>query len=258
MPNPEQNSGVETDNGNSWLEKSKKIGIASVGLSMLALDGLKNYSKEAVIKYKMNHDPYKTRLITDTEELAEALALEQRVWDEENFGSLDPYEKYLTQNRVFAAYHQPFFKPWEKPECVGITRLFAGSPELPPFIVEMQYFDPEVKMQLEEDCATGLAEELGTAAVKPEFRHKGANLFMWRRAYRDAYIRGIKKWGVIMEPPRVKAMNRLYSFSFEQVGPAIDYMGDMCAPHILNLEEVRQHMETNQPELYDWFVNQPL
>ena len=53
-------------------------------------------------------------------------------------------------------------------------------------------------------------------------------------------------------------MNTLYGFTFRQLGPAISYQGGECAPHIMDLEEVDHAMSEKFPDLYEWFVNEPL
>ena len=60
-----------------------------------------------------------------------------------------------------------------------------------------------------------------------------------------------------MEPERVAKMNDKLHFCFEQEGESVDYQGGMCAVHTLDLERVREHMRSRNPELFDWFVNQP-
>jgi hypothetical protein len=189
-------------------------------------------------------------LLTNEEEIQEALDLEQEVWDEKSYGSLDVYAKYLPQSRIFGVYAGEKF--------VGVNRLFTGSPELPPFISEMPIDNPQLKQELIEGCENFKVEEYGTAAVKKEFRNNKIFLDLCRIAYRDATERGIAVWGIIMEPRRVQLMNRGLGFTFEQIGPAIDYQGDECAAHVMRFADVRQHMKATKPELYDWFVNQPL
>lgn len=181
-----------------------------------------------------------------------ALKLEQRIWDENGFGSLKEYRKYNKQSRVFTAFKDD--------ECIGVTRLFAGGPHLPPF-TELPITDNKDWQKVEEDCVDGVMEELGTTAVdhdKSDASKHVIALDMWRLAYRDARSRGIKKWGIIMEPERVAKMNQQFNFTFKQLGPAVDYQGGDCAAFVMDLEEVDEQMQANMPDLYDWFVNQPL
>jgi hypothetical protein len=220
----------------------------------------KKYAKKAkgkaldkIIKSKeLGKVNYTANLVTDEDQIQKALKLEQDVWDANDFGSLKPYEKYIDQSRIFAAF--------EDDECLGVSRIFAGSPELPPFIEEMEIDDPEVKNALIEGARKGEVEEYGTAAVpqKNDLKRHKIFLDLCRLAYRDATARDIKTWGIIMEPPRVRIMNKRYGFAFKQIGPEVDYQGGMCAPHIMDFEEVRQVMSTTKPEYYDWFVNKPL
>lgn len=188
----------------------------------------------------------------DTVRLDEALRLEQKIWDENDFGSLDEYEIYNQQSRVISVYRDG--------ECVGVTRLFDGAPELPPFM-HLPFYEQSDEKLLAEYCSSGQMEELGTTAVD----HKASmvppgviSTHMWRIAYRDARSRGMKYWGIIMEPERVKAMNDSFNFTFRQLGPVVDYQGGDCAAFIMDLQEVDEQMSQSAPDLYDWFVNQEL
>lgn len=194
---------------------------------------------------------YTVKLTTDPhgEEAQKALQLEQSIWDENNYGSLDDYSSYLGQSRIFSA--------WEGDKCIGVTRVFEGHPQPPPFL-HLPITNPEDRAFLEKGCADGDIEELGTAAVPKEERPKKVSLELWRLAYRDARARGVKAWGIIMEPNRVAVMNRRYDFTFRQLGEPVNYQGGECAVHYLDLEEVDQHMRASNPGLYDWFVQEPL
>jgi hypothetical protein len=195
---------------------------------------------------------FETKHLTDgdTEPVREALELEQNVWDEKKYGSLEDYKKYLAQSRIFAAF--------EGGKVIGVNRLFAGSPEVPPFIDTMQIDDAALRQDLVERGRQHKVEEFGTVAVDKQ--HRGGRVFLdlCRISYRDATERGIETWGIIVEPERVEQMNRLMAFTFKQIGPTEDYQGGLCAPHIMDFEEVRHSMSSTKPELYDWFVNQPL
>ncbi|HYF96682.1 MAG TPA: hypothetical protein VD947_01440, partial [Patescibacteria group bacterium] len=191
-------------------------------------------------------------LATNKKEIKKALEVEQSIWNKNDFGSLEEYKKYNKQSRVFTAF--------KGKECVGVTRLFAGDPELPPF-TELPITDEADRQQIIEECARGDIEELGTTAVNHEKSGAPKTVIstdMWRLAYRDARARGIKHWGIIMEPERVEKLNEQFGFTFKQLGPAVDYQGGDCAAFRMDLEEVDQSMSEKMPEAYDWFVNQPL
>lgn len=185
-------------------------------------------------------------------EKEKAAQLEQEIWDKNDFGSLEEYEKYNKHSRVFTAF--------DGEECLGITRLFPGKPEIPPFTA-LPIADEKDRLMIEEECKRGTMEELGTTAVdhdKSDTPRHAIALDMWRLAYRDARSRGIKYWGIIMEPERVEKMNEQFNFTFKQLGPAQDYQGGDCAAFLMDLEEVDREMSQSMPELYDWFVEQPL
>jgi predicted outer membrane repeat protein len=189
-------------------------------------------------------------LINDKHKLEEAAQLEMDVWLEKGYGSLEEYADHIVRARTFAAFKDG--------KCVGVTRMFGGESKLPPF-TELTFDNNSYKSQIIKDCKKGLIEEVGTLAVAPEHRGSGMiAVHLQRLAYRDARARGIKSWGIIMEPERVQKMNERYGFTFKQLGPAVDYQAGMCAPHIMDLEEVDQAMSEKLPEIYKWFVNEPL
>ncbi len=236
----------------------------TIGGALIAIGGLVAFGKWARAKLEQKKlipeatDSYieefdlRVRLTDDPRQIEEASALEQAIWDKNNFGSLDEYRKYDDQCRMFVAEEQG--------EIIGVTRMFYGGPELPPFM-DLPFYDKAEKEQIEKSCLTGDIEELGTTGIDKEKdkapKHVVA-LEMWRLAYRDAMQRGVKNWGIIMEPERVEKMNQNFGFKFKQLGPAKDYQGGDCAPFVMDLQEVDAHMSQTLPELYDWFVKQPL
>lgn len=255
------------------IEYADKIGLGSESEALLdvasswktyaglfvatqAYKGIKHGVNSGIKRKAVGKQHYESGFLSDGPAIKKALELEQRVWDEEGYGSLDVYKKYEPQSRVFGAF--------KADQCIGITRLFAGAPELPPFLEEMPFDNPELRTSLLKGAKNGLVEELGTVAIdKKASKELGAKrlqvaLGLWRLAYRDAYERGIESWGIIMEPERVEKMNRFLGFTFKQVGPVIEYQGGGCAAHLMDLNEVRGNMEATNPNLYGWFVNEPL
>jgi len=207
--------------------------------------------EDIAIRRILRANAFDARLLNERSEVQKALELETEVWHEMNYGDLENYKKYLPQSRIFAAF--------DGEKCVGMNRLFAGAPEIPPFLESMPIDNPALKDQLIDSGKHYKVEEYGTVAVAKELLgNSRVFLDLCRLAYRDATERDINIWGIIMEPDRVQQMNRLLGFTFNQIGPSIDYQGGKCAAHIMNFDEVRAHMSATKPELYDWFVNQPL
>ena len=194
--------------------------------------------------------------VFDEDMLNKAAMLEEAIWEKSGYneaGSIADYRKYRNQSRTFAVFH-------DSGECLGVSRVFEGGPELPPFLADdrLVISDDDIRDGLEEACRQGEVEELATAAVLPEVPLGTASIAMWRLAYRDAIQRGIKGWSIIMEPRRVAAMNRRYGFCFEQLGPEVFYQGGDCAVHLMDLIKVREHMQISNPDAYRWFVEEPL
>lgn len=207
-------------------------------------------AEDMVLRRIIRTQGNEVRLLTDYESIQTALKFEQKIWHEENYGDLAEYSKYLPQSRIFAVF--------DSGRCLGMMRLFDGAAEIPPFLDKMPITDPVLKEQLIKEGKQYKVEEFGTVAVAKELRGGRTFLDICRRAWRDASERGIQTWGIIMEPERVEKMNQGLGFSFKQIGPVVDYQGGECAAHIMDFDEVRTNMRTVKPELYNWFVNQPL
>jgi hypothetical protein len=122
----------------------------------------------------------------------------------------------------------------------------------------MEFYDSEEKKRITEACQSDEIEELGTIAKIPGAPSKVITINLLRLVFRDFKKRDVKKVGIIMEPERVEAMNRLYGFTFRQLGPTEYYQGGDCAPHIMDLEEVDKSMRRSRPLQYLWFVKAPL
>ena len=183
--------------------------------------------------------------------LKKAAELEQQVWDEKNYGSLEEYEDQIAKSRTFTSF--------DKDRCVGLVRIFGGDPETPPpFVEELPFDSEERRSQIINDVKNGITEEVGTLAVSKEDRYGDVSMRLWRLAYRDAIARGVKSWGIIMETGRVRAMNKSFGFTFSRLGDPIDYQGGKCAAHIMDLDEVKTNLRENHPAIFEWFVNQPL
>ena len=188
-------------------------------------------------------------LVEDKHRLEKVSEIENDVWKEKGYGSLEEYAKYIAHSRTFAAF--------EGEECVGLTRMFDGTVNLPPFM-NLPFDDTELHQRLAKECKKGEVEEMGTLAIVKKVRNKVVLDHLLRLVYRDARARGVKKWGIIMEPRRVKQLNNIYGFTYKQVGEAVNYQGGECAAHIMDIDEVDKIMKEDNPELYDWFDNQPL
>lgn len=185
----------------------------------------------------------------DRTRLQKASKLEQDIWFEKGYGSLDEYEQYIKHSRTFTAL--------DGENCIGVARLFGGRTIPPPF-VELPFDSITEHSVILEECSKGNIEEVGTVAVAKEHRNGLTSTHLYRLAYRDARSRGIQKWGIIMEPERVQAMNEMYGFTFKQLGKPIEYQGGACAAHIMDLDEVDANMSQKFPEIYEWFVSRPL
>jgi hypothetical protein len=202
-------------------------------------------------------------IIKDAEQLQKAAILEQDVWTEKGYGDLEAegYHSHIERSRTFATFNES--------ECTGVSRMFIGNETmLPPFLTfeypenmgggEVPYFDENDREALAKAARNGELEELGTIAIRKELRGKGVDLRLERIAYRDARARGIKKWGIIMEPRRVEKMNKNHGFTFRQLTETVPYQGGDCAAFVMDLEEVNQTMKKQHPLEHFWFVGKKI
>ena len=181
---------------------------------------------------------------------------EREVWAANHYGdAVEEYADLDPQTRIYVANHTA--DSGGNGSVVGVVRVFEGGPLEPPFM-GLPISDPDVKNRLAQGCDERTVEELGTAAVAESKKYPRAAAMLWRLAFRDALSKGVKTWGIIMEPERVVAMNRLYGFNFVQIGEPVDYQGGMCAAHTLDIENVGEHFLATRPASYDFFVGNEL
>src|SRR5581483_2337944 len=90
--------------------------------------------EDIAIRRILRANAFDARLLNERSEVQKALELETEVWHEMNYGDLENYKKYLPQSRIFAAF--------DGEKCVGMNRLFAGAPEIPPFLESMPIDNP--------------------------------------------------------------------------------------------------------------------
>lgn len=252
MPKPELESGKSETTRS--LDKLYATGSGALKLALKhSPERVRRASEDVAIRRMLRSPGFDVSLLDKLEDIQIAIDFEEAIWREEQYDDPEDYDykPYIPQSRTFSAYNSAG-------EIVGITRLFEGSPLLPPFLTKMNINDPVLFERLAAEASEYKAEEFGTVAVKKELR--GGRIFMdlCRKAWRDACERNIQTWGIIMEPERVKKMNQGLGFTFTQIGPTKKYQGGDCAAHIMDFDEVRAYMRATKPELYDWFVNQPL
>ena len=176
---------------------TKVAGIAAATVTVGAAGGwlkrrLKNQESTentATIKYLDTTDGTLYELVNDKQELEQAAQLEENVWREKGYGSLEEYAEHIAHARTFAAFQEG--------KCIGLARMFGAETNAkPPPFTELPFDDQADKAQIIEDCKKGLVEEMGTLAVAPEYRGGGmVAVHMQRLAYRDARARNIKSWG---------------------------------------------------------------
>jgi len=185
------------------------------------------------------------RIATSETDLAAAFALEQRVFEEENY----PYEygQYNEQSTVVTA--------WLGDQIAGVVRLIGGRAGLlQPFLTDCQVWDE--RWQRLSLC--GQLEELGTAAVDQKFR----GLFIAPKLYREAFAnlrtRGITHLAIIEEPTRVARLSQLMSLDFIRIGP-IGYQPEGydrwdCGAFVSDLTKTLRIMRWVNPTLHRWFA----
>lgn len=179
--------------------------------------------------------------LTQPWHIAKARRREDREFRKKGYGEMSP--EYLPQSRWFGAFTR-------LGRCVGVIRIIVGenSPLLTQFTFKEDF-------ELWEDLAIqGKLEEVGTAAVSKNWQRTMVAPMLYRAAYTDAKLRGVEFWGAVMEPPKIKAMNRFSHFTFKVVSEIRWYMGGKCASHIMVLAEGEANMGRLDPEQLRWFT----
>jgi len=187
----------------------------------------------------------------DFDLIAAGNIVESEAWLNTGLGDSSENRRYDNQSRVIVAERDG--------EVVGVSRIFQHGEFQLPALSQMPYDNEKQKADIEELVNAGLIEEFGITARNVSKSHRRETaLNMFRIAYRDAKNRGIKAWLIIMEPPRVKKMNRWYKFTFEKLGPEIYYQGGDCAVHILKFDEVERSMRDSSSKRANWFEEEAL
>ncbi len=196
----------------------------------------------------------KYSLVSDSVKLDELAVLEQKIWDEKDYGNLKAlgYGKYIYRSRTFGAFDKDGTP-------IAVNRQFIGDADiLPPALTEREFYDDAERQRCIKLAREGLLEEVGTVAVEKNWRGKDLTSKLWRLAYRDAVERGVNHWAIIMEPERVAALNTKHGFDFMQAGPASDYQGGDCAVHVMDLTKASKKIMREHPLDWFWFKKAPL
>ncbi len=147
------------------------------------------------------------------------------------------YHKYDSQSVLLGAFMAD--------KCVGVIRLIAQHPILPPVLQDCVVWDAGFWQHLGQ-----MFEEVGTVAVLPEYEHLGIALALYCSAYGSALERGVTHWGIVMEQERIDFFNEVFFFTFEPIGE-VGYKGWKCTPSAMVLEEAERNIHRNDRNLYE-------
>ncbi len=102
------------------------------------------------------------------------------------------------------------------------------------------------------DRLSGVTAEQNKAAFAGERRHEAPQILLslYRQMYAYSRENDIRYWYAAMERPLARSLSRL-SFSFQSVGPEIDYYGPV-APYLADLRELEAQVGKHRPELLEW------
>ena len=187
--------------------------------------------------------------VNNKDEIAKVLAVEKRIFEENDFVSMSEYEKYLPQSIFFGAFNA-------EAECVGMIRMIKGGPILPPFLNHGLEIDIDRDLWIEKASFDELWE-LATMAVVPGVRNTPVFLSLVGTCFRYVFRAGVKYCGAIMDPARAEAQNRAFELCFKQVGPLQYYMGEpmLNAPYVLSMDEQVSIAASRNPDYCEWLVN---
>jgi hypothetical protein len=154
---------------------------------------------------------------------------------------VEEYRKYLGQSR-FHVYRVDG-------EAMGVLREIGSGPLQPPVFAEFDV-DPLYRDLVGHPALA----EVGVLAMRPEVQGLRAAEQMYGVAWYDAYRRGIRYWGAVVEQWLLDLFSEQYRFDFRRCGTPREYMGGMCIPVVMSFAESLHSMRTHAPEVYDRFV----
>lgn len=180
-------------------------------------------------------------------EVVEALRVEYDVFRELGFcgesrrGVVEEYRRYLGQSR-FHVYRV-------EGEPMGVLREIGPGALPPPVFAEFDV-DPLYR-ELVGDPAVA---EVGILAMRPEVQGLRAAEQMYGVAWYDAYRRGIRYWGAVVEQWLLDLFIDQYHFDLRRCGTPREYMGGLCIPVVMSFAETFRAVRTKDRELFDRFV----
>ena len=180
-------------------------------------------------------------------EVVDALRVEYDVFRELGFcgesrrGVVEEYRKYLGQSR-FSVYRVDG-------EAMGVLREIGPGPLLPPVFAEFDV-DPAFAHLVGDPTVA----EVGVLAMRPEAQGMRAAEQLYGVAWYDAYRRGIRFWGAVVEQWLLDVFTEQYHFAFRRCGTPREYMGGVCIPVVMSFAETLHAMRTGDREVYDRFL----
>lgn len=180
-------------------------------------------------------------------EVVEALRVEYDVFRALGFcaesrrGVVEEYRKYQGQSR-FSVYRVDG-------EAMGVLREIGPGALLPPVFAEFDV-DPAVGHLVGDPRVA----EVGVLAMRPEAQGLRAAEQLYGVAWYDAYRRGIRFWGAVVEQWLLDLFTEQYHFAFRRCGTPREYMGGLCIPVVMSFAETLQAMRTKDRAVYDRFL----
>jgi ribosomal protein S18 acetylase RimI-like enzyme len=181
------------------------------------------------------------------DDIAVGRGIEDRVFVESGYGTLGSYDVYLPQSRFHLAY--------DGERCVGVLRLIAGGPVLPPFLREFRIVRGTARWPAL--AAAGRLEEIATLAVLPEERRRGIASMLYRSVWHDASSRGVTHLGLITEPWRAVGIEWHYRFGLRPIGIPRRYLGSFCGPYLVDIPRAESRVRSRRKAIASWFESDP-
>jgi GNAT superfamily N-acetyltransferase len=182
-----------------------------------------------------------------SDQIAVGREIEDRVFVESGYGALGAYDVYLPQSRFHLAY--------DDARCVGVLRLVAGEPVLPPFLREFRIVRGGERWR--ELASARRLEEIATLAVLPGERRRGIASMLYRSVWRDASRRNVTHLGLITEPWRAVGIEWHYRFGLRPVGLPKWYLGSFCGPYLVDIPRAESRVRSRRKAIARWFESDP-
>ena len=221
------------------------------------------------IKLRDDEPHFTFRCVDDTDALNECYrlrfdvyCLERGFMRREDYPSGLEIDEFDIHSLHFAAFNRAG-------DIVGAIRLVKPNPLGFPLLQHCQLHDEVIpdeiveisrlavsknyRRRVEDDIYGITPEQILMPDPRPEERRRRPEIVLglYKIIYQESKRRGISHWLAAMERSLVRLLWR-YGFSFDAIGPEVDYYGPVT-PYITNISEIERDVLAIRPSIFKEF-----